>query len=123
MRKAAEIPEGKGERERARAFSLQALLLPHAGRQAAHTPVTKQAARSTEHTRNEQLIAERPVHGKEGTAAGGGGPPIRRARGRRQVVEVVSEQWLKRLSLAMPRLPVSVPPPTTTAVPAHNPAH
>jgi hypothetical protein len=100
---------------------------PPTRRQAAHTPVTKQAARSTEHTRNEQLIAERPVHRKEGTAAGGGRPadsPCAWPAGgcQRAVAEEATEAILRRIihashaHLASP----SVPPPTTAPLPAHT---
>jgi len=125
-----EIPEGKGGR--VLAVSLQGALgqlspRPNAASQPTH-PSPKHAQSSTEGAESSSPSQSAQCTDNEGTAAGGGrlaDSPVRVAHGL-----LVSEQWLKRLSLeqsnnnhpsihALPRLPSLYHP----LMPAHNPAH
>ena len=98
VRKAAEIPEGKGDREGA--FSLAASPPTRRLRQPTHPSPSKHrgSTGSTEQSSSQSAQCTQ----KEGTAmaAAGGGRPadwiVRVGCGR---FVVVSEQWLKRLSL------------------------
>ena len=83
MRKAAEIPEGKGDREGAFSLALTHGTTTTGSPHTRHHQAGKHRAQHRAHARKQQqpIIAERPVHPKRGNGGGGGRGEARRFDG------------------------------------------